>query len=338
MNISILGIDIAKNVFQLHGADKAGKVVVKKRIYRESLHSYIAKLAPCTIAMEACSGANYWYRQFTALGHTVKLISPQYVKPYVKTNKNDASDAEAICEAASRPNMRFVSPKNIEQQGIQSIHRVRERLIGNRTALVNQVRGLLAEHGIIAAKGIGHIRKQLPRILEDAENELTGSDREIFRDLYEELRGLDEKILSYDKKLEEIYKNHLVCQRLAEVEGLGVISTTALLAAIGDPTVFKNGRQMSAWLGLTPRQHSSGNKQVLLGISKRGDKYIRKLLIHGARAVVYRAGNKKDKRSEWINELVNRRGTNRACVAVANKNIRIVWSMLTNETSYRKGS
>lgn len=338
MNISILGIDIAKNVFQLHGVDKSGKVTLKKRIYRESLLSYIANLESCTIAMEACSSSNYWYRRFTEQGHTVKLISPQYVKPYVKTNKNDACDAEAICEAAGRPNMRFVSAKNIEQQGIQSIHRVRERLIGNRTALVNQIRGLLAEHGIIAAKGIGHIRKQLPRILEETKNELTGSDRELFSDLYEELRNLDEKIGNYDKKLEYIFKNSPVCQKLAQIEGLGVISTTALIAAIGDASVFKNGRQMSAWLGLTPRQHSSGNKQVLLGISKRGDCYIRKLLVHGARAVVYRSRNKKDRRSEWINMLAERRGTNKTCVAVANKNVRIIWSMLVNETDYKKAS
>lgn len=338
MNVSILGIDIAKNVFQLHGVDKSGKIALKKRIYREGLLSYVANLEPCTIAMEACSSSNYWYRRFTELGHTVKLISPQYVKPYVKTNKNDACDAEAICEAASRPNMRFVSPKNIEQQSIQSVHRVRERLIGNRTALINQIRGLLAEHGIISAKGISQIRKHLPRILEDMENELIGSDRELFRDLYEEVRMLDEKIHNYDKKLEMIYKSNPVCQRLAQIEGLGIVTTTALIAAIGDAKVFKNGRQMSAWLGLTPRQHSSGNKQVLLGISKRGDCYIRKLLVHGARAVVYRAQTKKDDRSKWIANLVERRGSNRACVAVANKNIRIVWSMLVNETDYRKAS
>jgi transposase len=338
MNVSILGIDIAKNVFQLHGVDKNGKTILKKRIYREGLLSYIAKLAPCLIAMEACSGSNYWNRRFVELGHTVKLISPQYVKPYVKTNKNDACDAEAICEAASRPNMRFVSAKNIEQQSIQSVHRVRERLIGNRTALVNQIRGLLAEHGIIAAKGISQIRKHLPRIVEDMENELTGSDRELFRDLYEEVRMLDEKIHSYDKKLEMIYKNNPVCQRLSAIEGLGIVTTTALIAAIGDARAFKNGRQMSAWLGLTPRQHSSGNKQVLLGISKRGDCYIRKLLVHGARAVVYRAQTKKDDRSKWIASLVERRGSNRACVAVANKNVRIVWSMLVNETCYKKAS
>ena len=288
--------------------------------------------------MEACSSANYWYRRFAELGHTVKLISPQYVKPYVKTNKNDARDAKAICEAASRPNMHFVSPKNIEQQGIQSSHRVKERLIKNRTALVNQIRGLLAEHGIIASKGIGRIRKRLPEITENTANELTGSDRELFSDLYTELCQLDEKIKSYDKKLEIIFKNSAVCQRLGQIEGLGVISTTALVAAVGDPKVFENGRQMSAWLGLTPRQYSSGNKQVLLGISKRGDCYIRKLLVHGARAVVYRAGIKTNNRSTWINDLAARRGVNKAAVAIANKNARIIWSMLMHETDYRKAS
>jgi transposase len=335
MNASIVGIDIAKNVFQLHGVDKAGKIVFKKRVYRDDLMKLVAKLAPCIIAMEACSGSNYWSRKFIALGHTVKLISPQYVKPYVKTNKNDAHDAEAICEAASRPHMRFVSPKNLEQQSIQSIHRIRERLISNRTALVNQIRGFLAEHGIVVAKGITKIRKQLPQILEE-ENELTSIDRELIYDLYEELRTADKKIECYDNKLEIIFNNNEACQQLAEIEGIGVISATALVASIGDANNFKNGRQMSAWLGLTPKQHSSGNKQVLLGISKRGDCYLRKLLVHGARSVVYRASKKKDIRSKWINDLVDRRGTNKTCVAVANKNVRIVWSMLVNDTAYRK--
>lgn len=338
MNINLLGIDIAKNVFQMVGVDAKGHIVLKKRITRDRLMAFIAKLSPCVIAMEACSGANHWFRQFQRFGHTVKLISPQYVKPFVKTNKNDHNDAEAICEAASRPNMRFVSPKNIEQQSIQSVHRVRERLIGNRTALVNQIRGLLAEYGIIAAKGITRIRKQLPIIIENIDSELTEDDRILFSELYEELRQLDLKISSYDKKLKVIFNNHPICQRIAAIEGLGVISATALIAAVGDASVFKNGRQMSAWLGLTPRQHSSGDRQILLGISKRGDKYIRKLLIHGARSVVYRAHTKQDKRSEWINQVAMRRGNNRACVAVANKNARIIWSMLVNEENYRKAS
>lgn len=338
MNINILGIDIAKNVFQLHGVDKSGKAVLKKRLYRDKLLSFIAQLNSCTIAMEACSGANYWSRQFQKLGHEVKLISPQYVKPFVKTNKTDANDAQAICEAASRSSMYFVAPKSIEQQDIQAIHRVRERLIGNRTKLANQIRGLLTEHGIILAKGIWHIRNQMGDILEDAENELTSDGRILFRELYEELCQIDDKIKIYDKKLEMIFKRSKICQRLSGIEGLGVISTTALIAAIGDVKVFKNGRQMSAWLGLTPKQHSSGEKKTILGISKRGDSYIRKTLVHGSRSVVYRAKNKTDKRSLWINSIAQRRGENKACVAVANKNVRIIWSMLHHETDYRKAA
>ena len=295
MNINILGIDIAKNVFQLHGVDKSGQAVLKKRLSRDKLLSFIAQLSPCAIVMEACSGSNYWSRQFKKLGHEVKLISPQYVKPFVKTNKTDANDAQAICEAACRPSMYFVAPKNIEQQNIQAIHRVRERLIGNRTKLANQIRGLLAEHGIILAKGIWHIRNQMCDILEDAENELMSDSRIMFHELYEELCQIDERIKNYDKKLEMIFKQNEVCQRLSAIEGLGIISTTVLIAAIGDVKVFKNGRQMSAWLGLTPKQHSSGDKKIILGISKRGDSYIRKTLIHGSRSVVYRAKNKTDK-------------------------------------------
>lgn len=335
MNINLLGIDIAKNVFQLQGIDKVGNVVLKKRLTREKLLPFIAHLPSCVIAMEACGGANYWSRQFTARGHQVKLISPQYVKPFVKTNKNDQNDAAGITEAASRPSMHYVAAKSIEQQDIQSIHRIRERFIANRTALANQIRGLLTEYGIVVAKGIWHLREQLPFILEDAANELTPRSRELFADLYEELRRLDQKVKSYDAKLAVIFKSSTVCQRLAEIEGLGIIGTTALVAAIGDPNTFKNGRQMSAWLGLVPKQHSSGNKQCLLGISKRGDSYLRKLLVHGARSVVYRAQTKTDKRSLWINQLAQRRGKNKACVAIANKNVRIVWAMLSKGTAYQ---
>jgi transposase len=336
MNITTLGVDIAKNVFQLHGVDSQGKSVLKKRLSREKLVEFVANLPSCIIAMEACSGANYWYRKFSFYGHTVKLISPQYVKPFVKTNKNDVKDAEAICEAASRPSMNFVPPKGIEQQDIQGIHRMRERLIGNRTALVNQARGLLGEYGIVVAKGLWHLRKALPRILEDAENELTPMMRNLFSGLYEELCDLDTKIKEYDKKLEVIAKENALCQRLLEVEGIGMISGTALLSAVGNAKVFKNGRQMSAWLGLTPKEHSSGNKRLLLGITKRGDCYLRKLLVHGARCVVNRAKSKTDARSQWINEIVSRRGKNKACVALANKNVRVIWSLITQEAEYRK--
>jgi len=335
MNISMLGIDIAKQVFQLHGVDKAGKAVLKKRLSRKELLPFIGLLLPCTIVMEACGSSNYWARQFRARGHEVKLISPQYVKPFVKTNKTDANDAEAICEAASRPSMYFVPTRTIEQQDIQSLHRIRERLVKSRTSLANQTRGLLAEYGIIIAEGIGRLRKAIPLILEDAENELTAEGREFLLDQYDELCELDKKIGRYDDKLNRIFKDNQVCQALSQIRGVGPLIATAMLSATGDASVFKNGRQMSAWLGLVPRQKSSGEKKITLGISKRGDNYLRKLLVHGTRSVVYRAKNKTDEKSCWINNLVLRRGTNKACVALANKNVRIICAVMKNGWEYK---
>lgn len=336
--LTLLGIDLAKNFFQLHGVDNKGNTVLRKRLIRTKLVEFIVKLQPCTVVMEACSGANYWCRKFKAMGHEVKLISPQFVKPFVKTNKNDRNDSEAICEAASRPSMRYVSPKTIEQEDIQALHRIRSRLIQERTALVNQVRGLLAEYGIIVPKGVSKIRKELPGILEDAENELSHAGRRLFADLYEEIGEKDKKIKAYDIKVEAVFKSNAACQKISEVEGVGTMSATAIVAAIGDPSIFKNGRHFAAFLGLVPRQHSSGNKERLLGISKRGDTYIRTLLIQGARCVVRYIGTKEDRRSQWIRELKERRGSNRAAVAVANKNARIIWALLAKEKAYEKAA
>jgi transposase len=334
--LTLLGIDIAKNVFQLQGVDAKGNVVLKRRLTRVKLVECITKLEPCTIVMEACGGANYWCRKFKAMGHEVKLISPQFVKPFVKSNKNDCNDVEAICEAASRPTMRYVSPKSVEQEDIQAVHRVRSRLITERTALINQIRGLLAEYGIVVSKGINKIRKALPGILEDAENELSYAGRQIFSDLYTEIEEKDKRIQIYNIKLEEIFKSNESCKKIEKIEGIGPIVATAIVAAIGDPKTFKNGRHFSAFLGLVPRQSSSGDKQRLLGISKRGDTYIRSLLIHGARSVVKAIGSKEDRRSCWIRELKERRGANRTAVAVANKNARIIWSVLAKDEQYRK--
>lgn len=242
--------------------------------------------------------------------------------------------AEAICEAASRPNMHFVAAKTIEQQDIQAIHRVREGAIVARTAITNQARGLLAEYGIVLLQGIRHLRNKLPEIIQDPKNELTENGRTLFAGLYDELARLDYRIKIYDQNLERIYNGSEVCRKLGEIEGLGIISSTALVAAIGDVTVFKNGRQMSAWLGLTPKQYSSGNKNLLLGISKRGDCYIRKLLLHGARSVVYRARNKEDHTIKWLNSVVKSCGINKACIALANKNARIVWALLKTGKAY----
>ena len=287
------------------------------------------------MGLEACGGAHYWARRLTAAGHAVRLIAPQFVKPFVKSNKNDTNDAEAICEAAGRPSMRFVSAKSVEQQDIQSLHRVRSRLVSCRTQLVNQLRGLLMEYGIVLPQHVGQVRRGVPEILEDESNELTLLGRRLLASLYNELVDLDSKVEQIEKELRAVYAASEPCQRIAAVEGIGLLTATAIVAAMSDGKVFQNGRQFAAWLGLVPKQHSSGGRPRLLGISKRGDPYLRTLLIHGARSVVYRACRKKDVRSVWIVDKQRRLGTTRACVAVANKNARIVWSLIARGEHYR---
>jgi len=262
-------------------------------------------------------------------------MAPQFVKPYVKSQKNDANDAEAISEGVTRPNMRFVPQKSVEQQDLQCLHRVRSRLVACRTRLINQVRGLLAEYGIVLPQHPGQVRSGLPAVLEDAENQLTGFGRELFRGLYEELAQLDEKIVDADNRLKVAFQQNPSCRRIAAVEGVGPLIATAIVAAISNGHAFENGRQFSAWLGLVPRQNSSGGKSRLLGISKRGDPYLRTLLIHGARSVVFRAKAKTDQRSLWIMDKRQRLGTTKTCVAVANKNARIIWSLIAHEQAYR---
>jgi transposase len=334
MNVTTLGIDLAKNIFQLHGVNRHGQAVLTKRVTRLKLAETVANLPPCLIGLEACASSHYWARELGKLGHTVKLIAPQFVKPYVKSNKNDAADAEAICEAVARPNMRFVPVKTVAQQDIQAVHRVRERRVLARTALVNQIRGLLAEYGLVIPLKRNAVSQALPRILEDADNGLTALAREFVADLYEELQTLSHAVGAYDAKIERLFKANPVCQRLAKVEGVGPVTATALVAA-GDAKVFRNGRQMAAWLGLVPRQYSSGGKQTLLGISKRGDTYLRTLLIHGARAAVAAARRKQDVRSRWITALAERRGANIAAVALANKNARVLWALMARGEEYR---
>ncbi len=335
-NVTTIGIDLAKNVFQLHGVDREGKTVLQKRVSRLKFLEVMRELPKCLVGIEACGGSNYWARQLKTMGHNIKIMSPQRVKPYIGSTKNDYKDAEGICEAVGRPKMLFVPIKGVEQQDIQSIHRIRTRLIESRTALVNQIRGLLSEYGIVLAQGISHIRNGLVKIAEDGSNELTSSTREVMLDLYDELMMLDGKIKRYDTKLENIFKSNEDCQRIAKIEGIGVISATAAIATIGDARVFKNGRQMAAWLGLTPKQYSSGEKQKLLGISKRGDSYLRYLLVHGARSVIKVCGKKQDGKSSWINDKILRRGKNKAAVALANKNARTIWALLAKQESYRK--
>ena len=334
MKITTIGLDIAKSVFHLYAVNEMGRYVKRKQLKRKQVLAYMANLAPCLIAMEACGGANYWAREFITLGHQVKLIAPQYVKPYVKGNKNDYNDAEAIAEAVQRPNMRFVPIKSVEQQDIQNFHRQRERIKKERTALVNQVRGLLAEYGVVINKGVAAVRKRLPEILEDAENGLTTLSREIFAELLEELRTLDQRFEQCGQRIESLNQGNDVCQRLDEILGIGPIIASATYAAAGDGEDFVNGRHFSAWLGLVPGQHSTGGKAVLLGISKRGNAYLRTMYIHGARAVLRHSANKTDRFSRWAQAVLERRGHNKACVAVANKMARMAWVIMAKGENY----
>jgi transposase len=338
MKSTTIGLDIAKQVFQAHGTDKSGRPVLRRKLRRSEVIGFFSAQPPCLVGIEASGSAHYWARVLSGLGHTVRLMAPQFVKPYVKSQKNDANDAEAICEAVTRPNMRFVPQKTVAQQDLQCLHRVRSRLVASRTQLINQIRGLLAEYGIVLPQHPGQVRSGLPAVLEDAQNQLTGFGRELFQGLYEELAQLDEKIAAADSRIQIAFRGNPDCQRISAVEGVGPLIATAIVAAISNGHAFENGRQFSAWLGLVPRQNSSGGKNRLMGISKRGDPYLRTLLIHGARSVVYRAKAKTDRRSLWINDKQQRLGTSKTCVAVANKNARIIWSLIAREQEYRRAA
>ena len=334
--LSRVGIDLAKNVFQLHGVDRNEKTVWRRRLTRSNWQkALLEKVEPgCQIGMEACAGAHHWARQLQSRGFTVKLIAPQFVKPYVKSNKNDANDAEAICEAMSRPSMRFVSVKTVEQQDIQATHRVRTELIGHRTAKANQVRGLVAEYGLVAPQQLARLRAAMPDWLEDAENGLTSRFRRLLSDLWDDLKTLDQRVAELDREINTIAQSDPVAIRLQQLRGVGPMVATALVATVGNVEQFANGRQMAASLGLTPKQHSSGGKDRLLGISKRGDAYLRSILIHGARSVIRTAKVKDDRLSQWVTSLAERRHPNVAAVALANKTARIAWAMLRNGTDY----
>ena len=335
MQIVRIGLDLAKYVFEVHGVDAHGKVVLRKTLRRDSVSLFFANLPECLVGMEASNGAHYWARVLTDLGHDVRLISPQFVKPYVKSNKNDRNDAEAICEAISRPSMRFVPPKSSEQLAIQAVHRIRRRLVADRTRLANQVRGLLAEHGVVIARDLSRLRRALADIAGSHDDSLNEMVRILVRDIQVELAALDQRITSYDRRVRELYRSSELCQRIGKIEGIGPVTATALVAAVGDRTCFKNGRQFAAWLGLVPKQRSSGGRSRLFGISKRGDRYLRTLLIHGARAALGKADGKQDPRSLWLGKMRERRHPNVVAVALANKNARIVWAMLTDDEIYQ---
>lgn len=335
MSISVLGIDIGKNNFHMFAVNAEGQKVFRKKLKRERVKEFILTLEPCLIAMEACGGAHHWGRCFQDHGHQVKLIPPQYVKAYVKTNKNDYNDAEAICEAATKPNMRFVPVKTQEYGAWQMLHRFRQQAVEQRTALVNQIRGALLEEGIAIPQGIAKLRAQLPRVLEDAENGLHDLTRALIHDLSKQLAALDKRIKEYDEKIQELADNNEICCLLMTIPGIGALIATALMAAIGDPAHFKSGRHLSTWLGLVPRQYTTGGKPRLLGISKHGDSYVRTLLIHGARAVMNCLKNADDRCKKWVDQLSSRCHHNVAAVGLANKIARIAWAVMTRREVYK---
>ncbi|NIP71520.1 MAG: IS110 family transposase [Gammaproteobacteria bacterium] len=333
--VTVIGLDLAKNVFHVVCCDGRGKVVGKKRLKRAQVLDYFAKLEGCVVGMEACAGAHYWGRQLKALGHQVKLLPPLYVKAYVRGNKNDYNDALAIAEAVVRPQMRFVALKTPEQQDIQALHRLRERRLQERTALCNQVRGLLGEYGLVLPKGVNVLRRRLPELLEDAENGLSDVFRRLLAESYRQLRELDAHIEFYATELARQSRLSEACQRLETIPGYGPIVASVFHSVVGDGSGYRRGRDVAAAVGLVPRQHSSGGKQSLGGMSKRGDRYLRSLLIHGARSVVVQAAKKNDPLSRWVNKVRAERGFNKAAVALANKMARIGWAVLHNKTVYQ---
>jgi transposase len=334
MTIMTVGIDLAKNVFSVHGVDEMGKVALKRTVRRDQLLELFANLPACVIAMEACSGAHHWARQFAALGHTPKLIAAKFVAPYRmggKHGKNDAADAAAICEAASRPKMRFVPLKTLDQQSTLCVHRVRQGFIEERTATINRVRGLLSEFGIVLPQNANTVRRQGAAALED----LPGWANRAVGDLLSHLHALDVRIAEYDAHIKTTAQSDERARRLMSTPGIGPTTASALIAAIGNAHDFKNGRQLAAWLGLVPRQYSTGGKPRLGGITKAGDRYLRTLLILGARSVLANACGKTDRLSRWALAVQERAGYGKALVAIAAKNARMAWAMLSKGEAFR---
>ena len=335
MKITTIGLDLAKSVFQVHGVDERGKVGLRKQLKRAQVLPFFANLSPCLIGMEACASAHYWARKLQQFGHTVKLMPPQYVKPYVKSNKNDAADAEAICEAVGRPNMRFVAVKTAEQQALLAVHRARQALVKARTAQANQIRGLLAEFGVVLPQGLAQLGRRLPAMLEDGENELPGSFRQLLARLGENLRHLQRQGAELEREIQRWHGDSEASRRLAAIPGLGALGASALVATVGNARSFAHGRQLAAWLGMVPKQASSGGKTTLLGMSKRGDSYLRTLLIHGARSVLHQVARHPERADPWLRQLLARRPKNVVAVALANKNARIAWALLAHGRDYQ---
>lgn len=335
MKINRVALDLAKSVIQVHAVDRSGGVLVRKALKRAQLLPFMRDLPPCEVGMEACAGAHHWGRLLQAMGHTVHLLPAQYVKPFVIGQKNDANDAAAICAAMGHSGIPRVTVKTIAQQDMQALHRIRSMKMKQRTALINQTRGLLAEYGIVIAKSPAALRKAIPELLEDADNGLSFDFRQLLSELYDDLLAIDKRVMELTQRIERTVRTRDDGKRLLEIPGIGPLTASALVATVGDARQFRNGRQMAAFLGLVPRQHSSGGKHTLLGIHKRGDSYLRSLLVHGARSVLRTVSNKPDDRSRWLMNLATRRHPNIATVAQANKTVRIAWAILAREQRYR---
>jgi transposase len=335
MKITTVGLDLAKVIFTVHGVDEHGKVILRKTVRRTKLLELFAQLPTCVVGMEACSGAQHWARELRKLGHEPRIMAAEWVEPYRQGGKNDGNDAAAICEAVSRPRMRFVTVKTVEQQAVLAVHRLRQGLVEERTALANRVRGLLAEYGIVVGTGLDRLRRALPEILEDGANAIPGIAKEVFADAQQDLRQLDARIAASDRRIAALANASAPARRLMKVEGIGPLTATATVATVGDAKVFNNGRQFAAWLGLTPRQHSTGGKQRLGAMTKHGDVYLRTLLIHGARAVLRVSSKHDDAKSRWAEGLRRRRPDNVVAVALAAKNARIIWALLARGTDYQ---
>lgn len=329
--VTTVGIDLAKNVFSLHGVSATGKVMLRRTVRRDRLVETVAQLSPCLIGMEACSGAHEWGRRFESHGHTVRLMAPKFVAPYRKSGKNDGNDAEAICEAVTRPNMRFVPIKSVEQQALLAMHRVRQGFVVERTAVINRLRGLMAEFGVVLALRSVTVRRQAAQAAEV----LPELAQRAIRDLLDQLRVLDERIGAYDKEIETQARLSEPARRLMGIRGIGTTTALAIVATAGNAREFKNGRQFAAWIGLVPGQYSTGGRTRLGHISKRGDAYLRNLLVQGARSVLQTAGAHQDRLSRWALEVQARRGYYRALVAIANKNARIAWALLAKGEAMR---
>jgi transposase len=340
MQVTTIGLDIAKRVFQVHGVDAAGAVVVRKKLRRSELLQFFARLAPCLIGIEACATAHHWARELIALSHQVRLVPPSYVKAYVKRGKSDAADAEAICEAVRRPNMRFVPVKS-EQQGVLVLHRSRELLVRQRTMLVNGLRAHMAEFGIIAPQGIQRVPelvamlKDQTTMLKDQTTGVPQIAREALTAVVVQIENLSASIRQMEKRIVGWCRTNDAARRLATIPGIGPITASALAATITDPTLFRSGRHLAAWLGLVPRQHSTGGKAKLGRITKMGDQYLRKLLIVGMTAVIRSARRTKAPAFAWVNALLERRPARLVSVALANKAARIAWAILIRGETYR---